>query len=395
MPDTTQRNVLILSCLIFLSLGITTAVIGPILPELAKNNAVSLAAIGSLFTALFMGAILAQLVSGPLGDRVGQMPVLFGAALLLAAGSIGFILSRSLALTLVLVFCAGLGHGAVDLSTNVLIARVYPHRSVSALNLLNLFFGVGAFVGPAAAGFFMARMNSGLPVIWIVAGLLLLQAVFVLRIRATLPPPQAQSGEKRPVKIYRSPLVWMLGMLILLYVGTETGIGGWVTAYMNITTAMPYERATLIASGFWMALTIGRLASVFLGLRLKATRVLAISLGGSLLGGILMVAASGDRVFTITAVLLTGFCFGSIFPTVISLTTEAFPNSPGRAVSVVAALGSVGGMLIPWIKGLLLEQVSPLSSMLFIASTIGLMLVVFAILRFVPALVKLRIVTQS
>jgi fucose permease len=390
MSTATQRNVLILSCLIFLSLGIVFAVIGPLLPELAQNNNVNLAAIGSVFTALFLGSILSQLFSGPLSDRVGQMPVLFGAALLLAAGSLGFILSRSLGLTLALVFCAGLGSGAVDLSTNVLIARVYPKRSVSALNLLNLFFGVGAFVGPAMVGIFLGRWGSGLPVIWIVAGLLILQSIFILRIRATLRLPQSQDGDQDRPPIYRSPLVWMLGLVLLLYVGAESGIGGWVTTYMDRTTPMRYEQATLIASGFWLALTIGRLVSVFLGLRLSANRVLALSLGGSFLGGILMAAGSGNQSLTIASVLLTGFCFGSVFPTVISLTTEAFPNAPGRAVSVVAAMGSVGGMLIPWMQGLLLEQVSALSSMIFVTIAIGLMLVVFMVVRYIPALVKLR-----
>ncbi len=390
MSNATQRNVLILSCLIFLSLGITTAVIGPILPELAGNNQTSLAAMGAAFTALFLGAILAQLVSGPLSDRIGQMPVLFGAALLLAGGSLGFILSRSLALTLALFFCAGLGHGAVDLSTNVLIARVYPQRSVSALNLLNLFFGIGAFAGPAAVGFFLARTGSGLAVIWLVAGLLVLQSVFVLRIRKTLPLPQEHPDQRQRVPIYRSPLIWLLGLLLLLYVGAENGIGGWVTAYMDRTTSILYEQATLVASGFWLALTVGRLVSVFLGLRLSASRVLALSLAGSLLGGILTAAATGNQSLSVLGVLLTGFCFGSIFPTVISLTTEAYPNDPGKAVSVVAAMGSVGGMLLPWMHGLLLEQVSPQSSMVFAAAAIGLMLVVFAIVRLSPALVKLR-----
>lgn len=388
MQKATQRNVLIISCLIFLSLGITTAVIGPILPELAANNQVGLAAIGSVFSALFLGALLAQLISGPFSDRVGQTPVLVGAALLLAAGSVGLTLSRSLPLTLALAFTAGLGHGAVDLCTNVLIARVYAGRSVSALNLLNLFFGVGAFLAPAAVGLFLAGLGSGLGVMWLVAGLLAIQAVFVLRLRAPLSPSQTGGQVQQNGRIYGSALVWLLALLLMLYVGTESGIAGWITTYMSQTTAISYERATLIASAFWLALTAGRLVSALIGMRASARSVLLISLAGSLAGGLLQAASSGNAALTIAGVLLTGFSFGSIYPTVISLAAEAFPNQPGRAVSVVAAMGSVGGMLLPWLQGVLLERFNPSVSMLFVLVAIGLMAIVFGAIVLLPGLAK-------
>ena len=66
--------------------------------------------------------------------------------------------------------------------------------------------------------------------------------------------------------------------------------------------------------------------------------------------------------------ILIGFCFGPIFPTALSIVTATFRRAPGTAASVVVALGSLGGMLLPWIQGALLESRGPSSSVLLVAA---------------------------
>lgn len=361
MAHTDRRNILLLTCLIILSLGVITAAIGPLLPEIAANNGVSLTAVGSILTVLFLGALVAQLVAGPLSDRVGEMPVMIGSTLLLAVGAAGIGAGRWLPLTLGMAFLAGLGHGAVDLCANVLIARLYPQRSASALSLTNLFFGVGAFGGPALASLLIGRTGSGLPVLWLTMGLLLIQAGLIYRQRdvpARFPRPvaatQAENGS-----MYRSLFLWLLGMLILLYVGAENGVGSWITAYMSQTTHLPYETATLVASAYWLALTLGRLTNSVLTLRLTAHTTLGLTLVGALGSVILIALSTGNSSLSSVGVFAAGFFFGAIYPCVMSITLATFTHSPGRAVSVVTSMGSVGGMLLPWLQGWLLEQISP------------------------------------
>ena len=389
MPTNNRRSILVVTCLIFLALGTFTAALGPLLPEFSQSNQVSLAAMGSIFSAIFLGALVAQLVAGPLTDRVGQAPVLIGSALLMASGSLGLTFSHSFPLTLGLTVLAGLGHGAVDLSSNVLIARVFTDRSVSALNLLNLFYGFGAFTGPALAGVFFGWRGSGLPVLWLVSFLLLISTLLILRTRIQGGPAsgEGQSGQTGLApgrKLYFSPVLWMLGALLLFYVGSENGISGWITTYMQQTTTMAYENATLIASAFWVALTVGRLVGALVGMRLSARQVMTASLAGSLAGGFILVAGAGlgaPGAITIAGVLVTGFCFGSIFPTAISITTAAFPANPGAAVGLVVAAGSAGGMILPSLLGLLLENVSPLALMAAIAALIALQFGTFWLIR--------------
>ena len=46
----------------------------------------------------------------------------------------------------------------------------------------------------------------------------------------------------RIASLLRSPLLWVLGALILLYVGTENGVGGWTTVTGSCATLRPAPR---------------------------------------------------------------------------------------------------------------------------------------------------------
>ena len=373
-----SRSILVMACLVFLSLGLMTAALGPMLPDLARQTGSTLAAIGAVFTALFLGALISQVISGPLGDRLGMGVVLRGGVVLLAAGSLGVSFSHWLPLTLAFAFLAGLGHGAVDLGANLLIATTFAEKSVSAINLLNVFFGVGAFVGPVVASLTLRAWGTAVPAIWVSVVILLLLVPFLSGLKLAQAASAAQPAHLPAARgsdgIYRSPMLWLLGVLILVYVGTESGLGGWTTTYMVRTTTLSIDQAAIVTAAFWLALTAGRMVSAAIGLRVSSFALLAASLAGATLGAALLVVSIGSPVISTLAVLLIGFSFGSVYPTALAITAAAFSQGPGKAASVVAALGSVGGMLLPWLQGIVLAQVSPRASAGY--SAIGVVLMV-------------------
>src|SRR5215212_5404369 len=282
MNQLSARGTMAASCMSFFALGMLTAALGPALPELAANALSALTTIGAIFTALFLGGFITQMLAGPLNDRIGQRPVLLAGVGLLVAGICGIAVSHALPLTLACALVAGLGHGAIDVSTNVLIAEVFAARSASALNLLNVFFGIGAVAGPAIAGLTLRFWGTALPALWLGAGLMLLQAPFVLRL-ASAPVATHHDDLAVPgVALLRSALLWAFGGLLLLYVGTETGMGGWTATYMERTTTVGAAAAALVTSGFWLALTGGRVAGALIGARVAAGMLLRLSLIGAL-----------------------------------------------------------------------------------------------------------------
>ncbi|HEX9116535.1 MAG TPA: MFS transporter, partial [Anaerolineae bacterium] len=237
MTTSSARYALFLSCLAYLALGGFTAAMGPLVPEIARQIHASLAEVGAVFTALFFGGLIAQLVAGPASDLFGQRPILLTGLILMALGGAGIVTSRSLGSLLPLAVLAGLGHGSVDISCNLLIAGAFARRKVSALNVLHLFFGLGSVFGPAAVSLSLVLRGVGMPAlaaVTIVAALLLPLA-YILRVSSDA---SEITTDDRRTPTYRSPLLWGFAGLIALYVGIEMGVGGWTTTYVQDTLGM-------------------------------------------------------------------------------------------------------------------------------------------------------------
>jgi len=363
----TSRATIILSCIVFIALGILTATIGPILPDLAKNTLSTLEAVGSIFTAIFLGAFLAQIGAGTLTDKYGPRPVLIAGIVIMSAGMLGVTFSNSLPLMLASGLLAGLGHGAVDISVNLLAARVFQDRSTAAVNLVNFFFGVGAVIGPALSSFTINRWNTGIPVIWIGIGTVMLCIPFITAFLLSPTIKTVKTSVSNNVSFYRSPLLWIAGVILFLYVGSENGMGGWTGTYLQQSTAISADRAALIVSGFWMTLTLGRLLGAYLGTRWTSDRLMLVSLIGSVAGGTMLAVTTGNLTLTIAAVLITGLFFGPIYPTTFSISASLFKESSGKAAGMIVALASLGGMFLPPLQGVVLTRFGNQSSVLLIA----------------------------
>jgi MFS family permease len=86
-------------CAIFFSAGFLMAAIGPVLPALSARTGASLSVMGRLMSAIFLGSLAAQLVSGWASDRFGRRIVLAVGLLLLAAMGLVIALATALPLT--------------------------------------------------------------------------------------------------------------------------------------------------------------------------------------------------------------------------------------------------------------------------------------------------------
>ncbi len=392
MANKQNRYILFLACATFLFFGMATAGIGPVLPELADHAGSSLTAIGGVLSALFLGAWIANLTTGPLCDRIGHKKVLVTSLIVLALGFIAFTTTHSLWLILGLTFFAGLGHGAVDLTTNLLVARVFQEKNVTVLNMLHFFFGLGAFSGPALISLALKLTGSGLIILWISAGAMIVIAGLYL-VTQGLPSVKTRVSDQKSVgSVYRSSLVWIFGLLLLLHVGVENGMGGWTTTYAQATTGVKIETGALLSAGFWGFLTIGRLMGAAIGIKLSPQKILAICLSLSVTGGVLFVIGHANLPLTVASVLLIGLSMGSVYPTVIAIITSRYPDNPGKAASICAAMGSLGGVSIPWVQGYIMEQQSPLASTWFVAILMLVMLfIMFYLSRMLSGSHKIQI----
>lgn len=377
-----RRGALWVTYAVFVTIGFLGAVIGPALDDLAEQVGSTESAIGILLTANFLGSWIAQACVGPLMDRFGPRPLLLAGLALATLGILGILLSPGLGIILAAGVIYGIGFGVLDTGSNVLVAELYTENNVSVLNSLHVFFGIGAVISPAVAAQTLDWSDSALPAIWIGFIMLLVLWPGMLRLPARIIHSESTATNAVSGKFsYRSVLLWGLGMVLLIYVSAEMGLSAWMTQYVEDSTPLSKVAGARITSVYWLALTVGRLAGIRWGKQFSGDGVLLISLIGSLAGAVALVAGSGNSALTVIGAVVIGFFFGPVYPTVIAVATAVFRSGPGKAASLIASLASLGGMTGPAMQGVMLNEVSPISSVIFVAAQCAGMLVLYGILR--------------
>jgi MFS transporter, FHS family, L-fucose permease len=351
-----RRLTLLVLCAIFLADGIMMAALGPVLPDLAQQTHRTLGEVGRVFVAVFGGSLLAQLLGGPVSDRFGRRGVLVAGLLLFALGAAGMAASHRMLWMLCAAVIGGIGYGCCTLAVNVLASELAPDRRASTVNLVNLFFAMGAIAGPLLAGAFLEQRGSALPALWVGSGLLL--ALVPLALASVPADVVAPTRERAPASALDAAtwFIVVLGALLALYVGSEASLGAWAPVYLQRSTTLDAAGATTATAVFWVALCGGRLLAAVAGVRVSAERLFVVSLLGSTFGGLLLVAGHGFAAMSVLALAVLGLAFGPIYPTGIAIVTDRFPHAAGAAASRIGLVAAMGGMALPWLQGVVLTH---------------------------------------
>ena len=261
--------------------GAIDAAYGPLLRPVTQRFGVSLPVAGTLISINFAGGLTGVLCALAGFSRAPRRPIATFALATLSLGCLTIAVARGWPALTAGVFLTGAGFGATDLSINQLGARTRARGRAARLTLLNSSFGAGAVLGPAAVGLLGVRvLTLGFAV---AAAAAVVMAVGVLGISTASPagsePERAASAAGGPARRktgrpYRA--VAVVGLAYLLYVGCESGVAGWIPAQL---VALDYSArfATAVTSGFWAAMTVGRLAAAPLSRVVASHRIVLVA----------------------------------------------------------------------------------------------------------------------
>jgi FHS family glucose/mannose:H+ symporter-like MFS transporter len=355
MADPSTPRVLIaFLCTAFVALGLCIAAIGPAFPEFAAVADIEVSSVGVVFSSLFAGFLASQITATLILERTGTRVVILWALAVLAVGTTGLALASTLLTLLLAAAVLGLGYGFSTIAINLVASRLMTHRPAFVVNLINALYGVGTVVGPLLTS---ALLRSGGQARWVpaVGGL----AAFVLLPWAwRILPHDSRVHLKEAVPVRHVgtiplPLI-LIGMLVFLYGGVESGFSGWAPTYLERTLGVPPASAALSMSIYWLSYLAGRVLSTALALRIGPAVVLQGSLVVLLAGGVVLASSVGHAAWTTVALVLLGGATGPIYPSMFGVVTQRFAGRAAYAVSVVSTIGCGGAMVLPWLMGLTL-----------------------------------------
>jgi fucose permease len=286
-----------------------------------------------------LGLIIASLGVGPLLDNEGKkLGLIIGLAFIAIAL---FALPRSSGFrgVVFLLFVLGVGGGIVVTGANALVSDVGEAHRATALNLVNLFFGLGGLATPFIAANLFAR--NWVRLCYTIAAL----TVVTLAIQAAtkMPGPSGAAGfvlaDAAPV--LGRPLLFLLGIFLFLYVSCEVGIWNWLPRHL-IAQGIPESRALNILSlGFALGLLIGRVGALPILIRVPAITVLLLASVAMVITTFLMLRSNNPAAAG-TLVFLAGLSMAPVFPTTLAIVGDAFPRMTGTAIGFVITCGWIG-----------------------------------------------------
>ena len=319
--------------------GMIAAMLGTILPDLSERFHLTPTQNGTIAFAQALGLMIASLAVGPLLDTQGDKIGLVLGLICIAVALFALPKSRGYGSIIFLLFLLGVGGGIVVTGANALSSAASPEHRATALNLVNLFFGLGGLATPFISANLFKR--NWVRLCYTVASV----TVLTLVVQAVAPMP-APTGSAAFLltnvgPILGRPLLLLSGLFHFLYVGCEVGVWNWLPRHL-IAQGIPESKALNILSlGFALGLLIGRVAVSPILIHVPAATVTLASSIAMAVTTFLMLRTN-KPVAAAVLVFLAGLAMAPVFPTTLAIVGTAFPQMTGTAIGFAITCGWAG-----------------------------------------------------
>lgn len=392
-----RNKVIVLMILItWFVISFVTNILGPIMPAIIDNYALSLTMAAFLPFSFFLAYGIMSIPAGVMIEKIGAKKSMLVAFSLTLGGSAIFALMPTYAMVLVSLFILGIGMAMLQVIINPLMRTAAGEEHFAFYSVLGqLVFGAASFVSPkvytylveqlsvsakanAVKSFFEGRIPVELPWIslyWLFAILFVVMILFIVLLR--FPKVELQEDEKTSSKeeylvLLKKPVVWMFTLGIMAYVGTEQGLANWMSQFLSQYHGIdPVKNGADVVGSFWGNMSIGCLVGLLLLKLMDSQLVLKIFTFSSM--ATLAVALLGSADAALIAFPTLGFLISVMFSIIFSLALNSYTEQSG-AFSGILCSGIFGGALVPMIIGFFGDYIGLRMAMFFLFVTLGYIL---------------------
>lgn len=308
--------------------------------------------LGRLGAITFAGLVIGILTTGPLADRWGAKAFALLGNGLIAVSLVLAAWAPSYALLGTAIFILGLGAGVLDMVLSPVVAALNPTRRAAAMNWLHSFYCVGAVV-TILTGTIVLQTGLG----WRASCLILLPlplGLLAAFIPLRFPDIHAAGGRLRLRTLVRRG--WFLAALAAILLGgaTEAGITQWLPAYAELALHYPAWVGGGALLLFSVAMTLGRMVVGAMGPRWNPFVVMAWGAGTS---AVLFVGGAflPWPWLALAACVAVGFTGSCLWPTMLAVTADRYPEGGASMYGALGAGGNVGGIVMPWLVGVVAD----------------------------------------
>ncbi|KEQ22794.1 MFS transporter [Paenibacillus tyrfis] len=352
-----MKRLFVLSCLFYLLIGITSVMTGPLLPEMLPYYERGYGDGGTLLFLQFAGFLVGVLASPGWAARIGKHRLLSVALISIAVpyAVMGFLPGWLWMVLLTLL--VGFGSGIIESTIGAFTIEFAEQNKAIAMTQLDVYFGVGALLMPAAISLLIA---AGW---WPYAFMAASAFTFVLlALWLTLPgrsserlrsPNAAMASSTSAKKRYTGGQFRLLAAFVVfffVYMGLELGLMNFLPSILVETVQIGNSTASLGVTSFWIAMVVGRLFAGKVAERMSYVPFLLWSAIGTLVF-ITALTMTAHPVGVLALILGIGLTMSGLFSIALVHANILIPGMTERTTSILIASGGIGGSVLQWFIG--------------------------------------------
>ncbi|OBT65613.1 hypothetical protein VE03_05596 [Pseudogymnoascus sp. 23342-1-I1] len=345
--------------LAFLVMGVSDASLGALLPYIEEYYNINYTIVACMFLSPFAGYTLSAFLISKIHMRFGQVGIAVIAPLCKIIAYVITCVHPPFPVIPVFFVLSGLGNGLEDGAWNAWVGNM--ENANELMGILHGAYGLGGAIGPLISTAMVTKgglhwytwyyVMVGFSALEIIVGYYAFRTATGSVYRAKHPVSTTGPPESRTREALKSKITWLVAVFLLAYVGAEVALGGWIVTFMlQMRHGEPFASG-MIATGFWLGLTAGRVALGFVTGRIGEKLAVALYLALSVAMQLLFWLIPSFVASAIFAAFL-GFFLGPLFPAAIMVATKLLPpRLHVSAIGFVAAFGSSGAAVFPFVVG--------------------------------------------
>ena len=333
---------LIIIYLIFISLGLPDSFIGSCWPTISEYFKISrdFQGIFSLIVSFF--TIASSFLTIKLTKYLKNYGVIAISLGLTISGLIIIGFSDNYYILLLAAIPLGFGGGAID---SILNSYVSLHYKAIHLNFLHAFWGIGAFISPLIIGSFIVDPRGFKDAAFVLSIiqttiLIITLSTLVLWVKVdkiyNIDSRNTTNSENNKENIGFFNTFKLRGVIFACitffsYIAIESLAYSWFTSLCVFGMNIDNDIASKYLSLFYIAISLGRVISGLLSIKIKDKNLIRIG-EGILLIGIILLTFKFNFVFMPIALFIIGLGCGPIYPSIVHSTVDKFTSKYSSAV---------------------------------------------------------------
>ena len=376
-------HIVVLVMVVFFAISFITNILNSIIVDVKESFDLSLSLAGLLPFSFFIAYGVMSIPAGFLSEKYSDRTLLSVSFAAIILACLVFVIFPGYIVFSLSLFFLGCSMAVLQVIINPMLraAGGEEHFAFNSV-LAQLVFGLASFASPYLYIYLVNKDSSGMAVtlrslvpeelpwvsLYIVFAMIAL--LLYLVVRFTHYPTYAKkasekSGDKQSyLHLLKNKWTLLYFFGIFCYVGTEQGIGNWISQFLNDYHGMdPQTTGANTVSYFWAMLTVGCVLGLLL-LKIMDSRKLLIA--ASLVTiGCLIIAIFGSSEVALLAFPMLGFFISVMWSIIFSLGLNSVKSHHG-SLSGILCTGIAGGAIMPLIVGFIGDLVGLKAGILFL-----------------------------